>query len=129
MKKVTLGARIFLGLIFTVFGLNGFLQFIPMPPPPPSLGNYLAALAATGFFFPVLKLTEIVVGIALLAGVFVPLSLVVLAPITLQIFLTHAFLDPSGVGFSILILILHGLLVKAYWPHYAQLVKAKGEPQ
>ena len=100
-SKVTLGARILLGLIFTVFGLNGFFNFIPMPPPEGAAAAYLGGLAASGYFFPVLKITEIISGLLLLSGRFVPLALLFLAPIVVQIFLMHAFLAPSGLPLAI----------------------------
>jgi uncharacterized membrane protein YphA (DoxX/SURF4 family) len=125
MEKVTLISRILLGLMLTIFGLNGFLQFIPFPPPPLELGSFMGALGATGYFFPLLKTTEILIGIALLVGRFVPLGLVVLAPITINIIAVHAFLDPSGLPMGVLIVILQGILVKATWPAYEGLLKAQ----
>ena len=114
MGKVALIARIILGLIFLVFGLNGFFQFLEMPPMSEEADAYLGALAATGFFFPALKIAEILSGILLLSGRFVPLALLILAPIVLQIVLFHAFLDPGGMALPIVILILEfylGLVV------------------
>jgi putative oxidoreductase len=108
MKKAPLIARVILGLIFFVFGLNGFLNFIPMPTEmPENMKTYMAGLMATGYFFPLLKGTEVVCGFLLLIGAFVPLALIVLAPIVLNIFLTHLFMDPSGTGMGAVI----GLLV------------------
>ena len=125
MGKVALIARIILGLIFFIFGLNGFLQFIPIPEMPGEAGAFLGALAATGYFFPVLKIFEIASGLMLLSGRFVPLALIFLAPITLQIFLFHAALAPGGLGMAILILILEwylGLFV--YRSSYSGLLQA-----
>ncbi len=102
MKKLPLVARLFLGLVFFVFGLNGFFQFIPMPPMPEKAGAMMAGLAGSGYFFPLLKGTETLGGLLLLIGAFVPLTLVVLAPIILNIFLFHAFLAPSGLALPIL---------------------------
>ena len=68
MKAASKGvviARVFLGLAFVVFGLNGFLQFIPMPAPPEKAGAFLGALAATGYMFPLIKGTELFAGLAL----------------------------------------------------------------
>ncbi len=97
MNKLPLIARLLLGLIFFVFGLNGFLNFIPVPENlPEKLTLFMNALNASGYFFPLLKITETTCGALLLAGVFVPLALIVLAPIILNIFLTHAFLAPDG---------------------------------
>jgi len=89
-------ARIVLGLGFTVFGLNAFLHFMPLPAPPPGAGAFLGALGASGYLFPLLKATEVVSGLLLLSGMFVPLALAVLAPILVNIIGFHLFLEPSG---------------------------------
>ena len=125
MGKVALIARIILGLIFFIFGLNGFLQFIPVPEMPGEAGAFMGALFATGYFFPVLKIFEIASGLMLLSGRFVPLALIFLAPITLQIFLFHAALAPGGLRMAIPILILEwylGLFV--YRSSYSGLLQA-----
>jgi len=105
MGKVALIARIILGLIFFVFGLNGFFQFIQPAPHGEEAMAFMGALFATSYFFPVLKIFEIVSGALLLSGRFVPLALLFLAPIVLQIFLFHAFLSPDA-GFTLAILVL-----------------------
>jgi putative oxidoreductase len=100
--KLPMIARVMLGLIFFVFGLNGFFNFIPMPTDiPENLMTFMGGLISSGYFFPLLKGTEVVCGALLLAGAFVPLALVVLAPIILNIFLTHAFLDPSAFAMTL----------------------------
>lgn len=112
--KAFLGARILLGLGFTIFGLNGFLQFMPMPPLPPEAGQFMGALAMTGYFFPVLKLVEVVAGVMLLANRYVPLALILLAPILVQINLFHLFLAPEGTPMGA---ILGFLAVAVAWDH------------
>lgn len=102
--KLPLIARILLGLIFFVFGLNGFFNFIPTPPDMPErMMTFFNGMMATGYFFPFLKGTEVVCGLLLLSGAFVPLALVVLAPIIINIFLVHAFMAPSGLPVAIVI--------------------------
>ncbi|MCB0365045.1 MAG: hypothetical protein H6624_11755 [Bdellovibrionaceae bacterium] len=95
-EKFFVALRILFGLMLVTFGLNGFLQFMPMPTPPPEGAAYLGALAGTGYFFPVLKATEVLVGAALLSNRFVALALVVMAPVSIHILLYHIFLDTSG---------------------------------
>jgi uncharacterized membrane protein YphA (DoxX/SURF4 family) len=95
-KLVPTAARLFLGLVFTVFGLNFFLHFLPMPAPPPHAGAFLGALAGSSYLFPLLKATEVAAGLLLLGGLFVPLALAVLAPILINIVGFHLFLEPSG---------------------------------
>ena len=110
MLNMTLIARIILGLIYFVFGLNGFLQFMPMPELTEEGAALMGALAATGCFFPVLELVEVVSGALLLLGRFVPLALVLLAPISIQICLFHISIEPAGLPMAILILLLQAYL-------------------
>lgn len=123
--KALLGAQLLLGILFVVFGLNGFLNFIPQPPPPEGAMGFLGGLASSGYFFPFLKGTEVLVGLALLTGFFAPLALVVLAPITLNILLFHAILAPAGVGLAIVILVLHLTAAYRHKDVYAPLLKAR----
>jgi uncharacterized membrane protein YphA (DoxX/SURF4 family) len=108
MKKVTLIARLVLGLIF--FG-SGIAFFFTTPPPMEGpMGDFFKGMLATGYFFKLLKCTEIVCGLLLLVGRFVPLALVVLAPIVLNIFCVHAFMMPSGLPMAIVVGVLETYL-------------------
>lgn len=115
-SKMTLLARIVLGFIFFASGITGLLNLVPVPPDlPERLVTFNTGLAASVYFFPLLKGTETLCGLLLLSGFFVPLALVVLAPIVLNIFLVHAFLAPSGLPLAIII----GLLL-LYLSFFAQ---------
>ncbi len=107
-KKIAgIATRILLGLLFFVFGLNGFLNFMPHEAPTdPKIVAFMGGLFQTGYFFPFLKGTEVLIGIALLANRYTALALVVLAPIALNILLFHAVLAPEGNVMSILIIVL-----------------------
>ncbi len=89
-------ARWLLGAAFALFGLNYFLNFMPTPPPSAEGGAFLGALAATGYMFPSIKLIEVVSGVLLLSGRFVPFALVLLAPIVFNIVGYHAAFDGAG---------------------------------
>lgn len=106
MKYIKVGSRLLLGLIFVVFGLNGFFNFLPMPPVTPQMGAFFGALAATGYFFPVLKTFEIAAGIMLLFNFWTPLGLIILSPIVVSIFCAHLFLDQGGLPLAIVISVL-----------------------
>lgn len=114
MSKVYLGARLLLGLIFVVFGLNGFFQFIPVPPLAPEAGAFMGALMETGYMLPFIKITEVAAGALILGGLFVPFALVVLAPVVLNIFFFHLFLDPGGL---IMALVIVMLMLLTAWNH------------
>lgn len=99
-------ARIVLGLIFTVFGLNGFLNFIPHAPPTGAAGAFIGALAASGYMIPLLKATEVIAGVLLLTRRAVPFALTLLAPVVVNIVAYHAFLEPSGIVLGVVALAL-----------------------
>lgn len=95
MKIAVIASRLLLGLLFAVFGLNGFLNFIPMPPPTGVAGQFMGALFVSKYLLVVFAL-ELIAGALLLANRFVPLALAMLAPILVNIVLFHAFMAPAG---------------------------------
>ncbi len=100
MSKLTIAARVLLGLLFVSAGAAFF--FTPPPPPPEGpMADFFKGMQATGYFLYLLKVTEILCGLMLLSGFFVPLALVVLAPIVLNIFLVHAFMAPDGLPVAV----------------------------
>ena len=117
--------RLGLGLLFVIFGLNGFLNFIPMPTPTPEAADFLGALFKTGFIFPVIKSIEVLVGLSLLANRFVTLSLVVITPILTVIGLHNFMLDPNGIPLTLLIIGMFAILVYKNKDNYQQLISAK----
>jgi uncharacterized membrane protein YphA (DoxX/SURF4 family) len=126
--KLVLGARILLGLIFFVFGLNFFLHFIPQPPLEGPAGAFAGAMFATGYLFIVVKVVEVVSGALLLSGRFVPLALAILAPIVINIFLFHAFLAPAGIAVPIVVLALELFLAWSYRSVYRPMLAARATP-
>jgi uncharacterized membrane protein YphA (DoxX/SURF4 family) len=122
MSKLTLIARLLLGLVFFAFGLNGFFHFIPNQPMPEAAGAFAGALMNSGYFFPFLKSLEVACGLLLLIGAFVPLALVVLAPIIANIFMFHAFLAPSGLPVALVIGALE-IYLSFFAKPYAPIVK------
>ena len=109
-------ARVTLGLIFFVFGLNYFIEFLPPPPAPPEPAlAFLGGLMAGGYVFPLIKSIEVVAGVALLANRFVPLALTLLAPIIVNIAAFHFLLAPSYAMPVALI----GLELYLAWTHRA----------
>lgn len=105
MKIASTGARYLLGLIFFIFGLNGFLNFIHMPPPSGLAGQYMGALFQSHFLV-VVFLLELIPAVLLLAGRYVPLALVLLGPVVVNIFLFHALLAPAGLPLALVVVVL-----------------------
>lgn len=94
-KRMPLIVRLALGAVFFVFGLNGFLHFLPTPPMPEGAAQFAGALAATGYMFPLVKGIEVVAAVMLLSGRLVPLALTLLAPIIVNIVLFHVVFQPA----------------------------------
>lgn len=125
--KVKTAARLLLGAVFFVFGLNGFLHFIPQPPPSGAVATFVGGLAASGYFFPLLKGTEVIAGLLLLSNRYVPLALTVLAPIVLNIVAFHAFLAPAGMALPLVIVALGAYLAYTERAVFAPLLRAKSD--
>jgi len=114
MKTITMVIRILLGLVFTVFGLNGFLHFIPMQPMPPPAVSFFGALAATGYMIRLIFFGQLIGGLLLLAGIAVPLGLIILAPIVVNILFFHLYLAPSGLTIAFVVVAMELFLVWRY---------------
>jgi uncharacterized membrane protein YphA (DoxX/SURF4 family) len=114
MKIATIIARVLLGLIFVVFGSNAFLHFLPMPPLPQGVtGEYLHAFFASGYVYAVDGF-QVLAGLLLLIGRFVPLSLTILGAIIVNIWLFHILMAPEGVGPAVIVGALELFLVWRY---------------
>ena len=106
MKIVVVIARLLLGLISVVFGLNGFLNFLSMGPPPTGLaGQFLGALFVSHYYW-VIAALQVVGGALLLVNQFVPLALVLLGPVIVNIICYHVFLNHAGAPFAIVVTVL-----------------------
>ena len=124
-KIVGLVLRNLLGLICVVFGLNKFLGFMPTPNLTEPAMALMGALVEAGYFMPTVGIVFLAVGIALLAGIYVPLALVVLFPVSVNIFFFHAFLDPAGIGAAFVVTALNVLLLMKHKTDYKSLFKSK----
>ena len=106
MKIVTLIARILLGLVSLVFGLNGFLNFLSMGPMPTGLaGQFMGALFISHYYW-VVAAIQIAGGLLLLVNRFVPLALVLLGPVIVNIICYHVFMNPSGAAPAAVVTVL-----------------------
>jgi uncharacterized membrane protein YphA (DoxX/SURF4 family) len=130
MKFAVIGARVLLGLIFMVFGLHGFFNFsfIPAPEMNEAAGSLMGALVATGYFMAVVKLVELTSGLMILTGRFLPLGLILLAPVSVNILLFHSFLDPAGLGMAIFIVVMQLFLAWAYRDSFRGVLQANPKP-
>ena len=123
--KIDLILRILLGVILLIFGLNTFIQFMPMPAPPEGAGKLLGAFAESGYIFPMIGIVKIVVGLLLLINRYVALALLLLAPFSVNIILFHLVLDPKGIGAALIVTALNVYLLFAYKDKFNSVLKAK----
>ena len=129
MKMATIFARYLLGLMFTVFGLNGFLHFIPQPPPANPLAiQFLATVSAShfaGFFFAL----QVLGGLLLLSGFFMPLALILLAAELYNILAFHLTMAPGSIAPALVACGLWILVFLGYRDSFKGIFSAKPAPQ
>jgi putative oxidoreductase len=123
MKILTIIARVLLGLAFCVFGANAFLRFLPMPEPPPNLaGDYLKVFFASGYVY-FIGGFQLLAGLLLLIGKFVPLALAILAAIIVNIMIFHTLMAPEGFPPALVVTVLELFLLWRYREAFIPLLK------
>ena len=125
MKTLVLISRLLLGLIFTVFGLNGFLHFIPAPLPTGIAGQYVGALFVSHYLSVVFAL-ELVAGVLLLVNRFVRAAVTILAPILVNIALFHGCMAPEGYAPAVVAVVLWSVLFYRERAAFSPLLAAIG---
>ncbi|HEY4272112.1 MAG TPA: hypothetical protein VGM65_08900 [Candidatus Udaeobacter sp.] len=114
MKVVTIIGRVLLGLIFVVFGSNAFLHFIPMGPLPKGVaGEYLHAIFVSRYLY-VIGAFQVLGGLLLLIGRFVPLGLTILGAVIVNIWCFHILMAPEGIAPAIVVTVLELFLLWRY---------------
>ena len=111
--RVQMVARILLGVILVVFGVNKLVTFLPNPELSAEAGSFFGAIVSTGYLFQFIGIVEILAGVALLANKYVNVGLLIFAPVAVNILLFHLFLDPAtvlGPGLLVFLLTLYLLL-------------------
>ncbi len=125
MKIASTIARYLMGFLFTVFGLNGFLHFIPLPPPTSPLALQYMTTLAISHYFVFVYLIQLIAGLLLLANRFVPLALVLLAPVIVNILLFHSLMDQGGIALALVVTVLWLLVFISVRPAFHGLLEAK----
>jgi putative oxidoreductase len=118
MKYAIIIARALLGIVFVVLGSNAFLHFIPMTPMQGQAGAFIGALINSGYVYAI-AILQVMGGLLLLVGRFIPLGLTLLGPVIVNIMLYHIFLDPSGLPLAGVISILTLFLLWVHRDHFA----------
>jgi putative oxidoreductase len=124
MRTASIIARYVAGVIFLVFGLNGFLNFIPLPPPGGVAGQFMGALYASHFLW-VIFAFQIIAAVLLLVNRYVTLAVAVLAPVIVNILCFHALMAPSGLPLALFVAVLWVLIFVDVRPAFAGLFQAR----
>ncbi|MDO9276855.1 MAG: DoxX family membrane protein [Lutibacter sp.] len=120
-SNLTIVLRFLLGLIFLVMGLNKFLQFIPAPPMEGPPADFMGALAATGYMFPMIAITEIVAGALLILNKWSGLALILAAILSVNIILFHLVFAPASIAAGAVVAFLTVVLIYANWKKFKTL--------
>ena len=128
MKTASTIARYLAGGIFLVFGLNGFLHFIPLPPPSGVAGQFMGALFVSHYLTLIFAL-QVIGGVLLLANRYVPLALAILAPVIVNILSFHALMAPSGLPLALFVTVLWALVFVHVRVAFAALFQARFQAQ
>ena len=128
MKTAPAVARSLAGLTFLVFGLNGFLHFIPLPPPGGVAGQFMGALYVSHYLTLIFGL-QVIGGALLLANRFVPLALAILAPVIVNILSFHALMAPSGLPLALVVSLLWALIFVDVRSAFAALFQPRFQPR
>src|ERR1700742_952415 len=128
MRTVSTIARYLAGVIFLVFGLNGFLNFIPLPPPGGIAGQFMGALYASHYLW-VIFAFQVVAAVLLLANRYVPLAVAVLAPVIVNILVFHALMAPSGLPLALFVAVLWAVIFVSVRPAFGGLFQSRWKAQ
>ena len=124
MKYAFVIARVLLGLVFTVFGLNAFLHFFPSPPVPGLAGQFMGALLGSHYYVIAFG-TELIGGALLLGNRYVPLALTLLGPVIVNILSFHMFLDSENMAPATVVTVLWFVVFSQMRSSFAGLFVAK----
>ena len=128
MKTPSTIARYLAGVIFLVFGLNGFLNFLPFPPPAGLAGQFMGALYASHYLW-VIFAFQIIAAVLLLVNRYVPLAVAMLAPVLVNILAFHALMAPSGLPMALFVTVLWALIFVDVRPAFAGLFQSRLQPR
>jgi putative oxidoreductase len=127
MRSASVIARYLVGVIFLVMGLNGFLNFIPFPPPVGIAGQFMGALSVSHYLW-VIFAFQVIAGVLLLVNRYVPLAVAVLAPVIVNILCFHALMAPSGLPLALLVAVLWAVIFVDLRPAFAGLFQSRLQP-
>ena len=128
MRIASVIARYLAGVIFLVFGLNGFLNFIPLPPPGGIAGQFMGALYASHYLWVIFGF-QVIAGVLLLVNRYVPLAVAILAPVLVNILTFHALMAPSGLPLALFVALLWTVIFIEVRPAFSGLFQSRFQPE
>ena len=124
MRIASVIARYLTGVIFLVMGLNGFLNFIPLPPPGGVAGQFMGALYVPHYLW-VIFAFQVIAGVLLLVNRYVPLAVAILAPVLVNILTFHALMAPSGLPLALFVALLWIVIFIEVRPAFSGLFQSR----
>ena len=128
MRIASVIARYLAGVIFLVFGLNGFLNFIPLPPPGGIAGQFMGALYVSHYLW-VIFAFQVIAGVLLLINRYVPLAVAILAPVLVNIITFHVLMAPAGRPLALFVTILWAAIFIQVRPAFSGLFQSRFQPR
>jgi putative oxidoreductase len=128
MRIASVIARYLAGVIFLVMGLNGFLNFIPLPPPGGIAGQFMGALYVSHYLW-VIFAFQLIAGVLLLVNRYVPLAVAILAPVLVNILTFHALMAPSGLPLALFVALLWIVIFIEVRPAFSGLFQSRWQPR
>jgi putative oxidoreductase len=128
MRTASVIARYLAGGIFLVMGLNGFLSFIPLPPPGGVAGQFMGALYVSHYLW-VIFAFQVIAGVLLLVNRYVPLAVAVLAPVIVNILTFHVLMAPSGLPLALFVAVLWAAIFTEVRPAFSGLFQSRWQPR
>jgi putative oxidoreductase len=128
MRIVAVIARYLAGVIFLVMGLNGFLHFIPLPPPAGVAGQFMGALYVSHYLWVIFGF-QVIGGVLLLINRYVPLAVAILAPVLVNILTFHVLMAPAGLPMALFVAILWAVIFIEVRPAFSGLFQSRWDPR
>jgi putative oxidoreductase len=124
MKTAIIIVRVLMGLLFIFSSVVVLFNLVPQPELTGNNKIFVDGINASKYLLPLIKITELFCGLALVTGYFVPLATVVIAPVVINILFTHIFVSPEGLPVAVALLFANIFLAYANWDKYRPMLAA-----
>ena len=125
MKIAVIIIRTLMGMHFLFASVTYFLNLIPQPELSGNVKVFMDGVVASNYLMPLIKITELLCGLAFVAGFFMPLASVIIAPVIVNIFLFSLFVDTSALPVAIFLVVANSFLAYSNWDKYKPILVSK----